>query len=245
MSGPPMIDYDRRSVLLPRRLVPSLLTAHGGGRPDAASLNELEASGLIASRRLDPLVRALIDVMTNPKLVVTAEVIHDRTPTMKRPRQATFWRNGPRAVLGLSGDGAQFQLLEIEPALLPFHMAQAVELIPRRQPGFTGGFSLPAGTLSRAEELISVDPQRAEAALRAGGVSRVWADRIVAALMLRRSLWVLEAVSLGTANRGNQSRLCVLDGGFSGYWRLDESHDIRVTPTDFDGLIHRIGALVA
>jgi hypothetical protein len=239
-----MIDYDRRSLLIPRRLMPSLLAAHGGSRPDASSLDELQASGLIASHRLDPLVRSLIDVMTNPKLVVTAEVIRGHSPTSKPARLATFWRNGRRAVLGLTGDGNQFQLVEIEAALLPFHIAQAVELVPRRQPRFSGSFAVPAGVLTKAEELIAVDPQRADVELSAAGVPRVWADRIVAALVLRRSLWVLESVWLGGTNGSEQARLCVLDGGFSGYWRLAESNDITVSPADFDELIHRIGALL-
>lgn len=239
-----MIDYDRRSLLIPRRLMPSLLAAHGGSRPDASSLDELRASGLISSHRLDPLVRSLIDVMTDPKLVVTAEVIRGQGPAATPTRLATFWRNGRRAVLGLTGDGNQFQLVEIEAALLPFHIAQAVDLVPRRQPRFSGSFSVPAGVLTRAEEFIALDPQRADAELSASGVPRAWTDRIVAALVLRRSLWVLESVWLGGANRGDEARMCVLDGGFSGYWRLAEGDDITVSPADFDELIQRIGALL-
>ncbi len=239
-----MIDYDRRSLLIPRRLMPPLLAAHGGRRPDALALDELRASGLIASRNLDPLVRSLIDVMTDPTLVVTAEVVRGSTPEAQPSRLATFWRNGGRAVLGLTGDGADFQLVEIESALLPFHIAQAVDLVPRRQPRFTGSFSLPAGTLTTAEDLIAIDPERADAELSAAGVPRVWADRIVAALVLRRSVWVLESVWLGNSDGSRKSRLCVLDGGFSGYWRLAGSNGITVSPADFDDLMHRIGALL-
>ena len=54
----------------------------------------------MATGSLDPLVAGLVDVMTNPSLVVTTEVRLSSADTKSSPRLSTFWRSGPRAVIG-------------------------------------------------------------------------------------------------------------------------------------------------
>ena len=200
----------------------------------------------MATGSLDPLVAGLVDVMTNPSLVVTTEVRLSSADTKSSPRLSTFWRSGPRAVIGQTDDRRRFQLLAIDPPLLPFHMAQAVGLVPRPHPRFRGSFDIPAATLSRLEELAATNPAGAEAELAAVGVSPTWADRLLAALLLRRSLWTMESVWLGSPTGREESRLSVLDGAFAGYWRLGAGPDstIIVAPGSFDDLLARMAALL-
>ena len=243
------IDYHRRSLSIPRRLMPPLLALHGGRRPEAVAVEELRSIGVIATdpadrHRLDPLVRDLVDVITNPSLVVAAEITAENGMRESAPRLATFWRKGPRAVIGLTGDGRQFQLIAAEPALLPFHVAQAVRLAPRRHPHFAGSFSMPNALLARAKELVFVDPDGLAAELSTARVPRRWAERLIAALTLRRSSWVLDSVWLHTGT--TSTRLCVLDGGFSGFWTIDEQPDglLTITPAHFDHVLSRIAAML-
>lgn len=196
----------------------------------------------MGSERLDPLVTTLLEVMTNPELVVTIDVAGARSP-----RLATVWGSPRRAVLGMTDDRRQFELVQIEPALLPFHLAQTTGLRPRPHPPFSGGFSLPTGALARAEELIGADSCEAERELRSAGVPSPWADRLLIALANRRSMWTVEAVWLGTKAAADIASLSVLDAGPAGYWRLEsgsEHAEITVAISDFDDLLRRFSALL-
>jgi len=190
---------------------------------------------LIRADRLDPLLVTLISVMTSPALVVTVEV----TATGD-PRLATIWGTSHLAVLGMTDDSKRFELIQIEPGLLPFHLAQATGLTPRPLQPFSGGFALPASALTSAEDLSSRDPTAAEVALAAAGVPALWADRLLTALAHRQSLWTVESVWLGTGQRRSGALLSVLDAGPAGCWRLSEtslgSH-IRIEVTGFDDIM--------
>lgn len=237
------IDHSRRAMSVPRRLMPVILAVHAGENPKANdSVTELRHAGLMASERLDPLVTTLVDVMTNPSLVVTVEVAGARSP-----RLATIWGTPRRAVVGMTDDRRRFDLVQIEPNLLPFHLAQATGLSPRPHPPFSGGFSLPATALNVAEDLIAQDPEEAEETLAAAGVPEPWADRLLTALSHRVSLWTVESVWLGRGAGRSQSRLSVLDAGPAGYWRLAPDGDdtrVSVTVSDFDDIIRRFSALL-
>lgn len=243
MNGEPLVDHSRRVISIPRRLMPSLLAVHAGRRPESAMLSELRAGGIITPTRLDPLVHSLMSVITNPTLVVTVEV-DDPDPTGP-PRLATIWRNGDTAVGGSSNHRGRFELVQIDPPLLPFHLAQVVRLVPRSQPTFAGSFRVPMGTLSRVEAFAATDPIRAEHELVAAGVTAPWVDRMLATLIMRRSLWAIESIWLGDRRRREEARLSVLDGSFAGYWRLSHRDGyVTVTPTDFEDLMRRFASLL-
>ncbi len=242
-SQPVVVDRHRRSVSIPRRLMPSLLAVHAGRQPHDAAITELREGGVMTARKLDPLVKALVAVITNPALVVTVEV--DDFGRDNRPELATIWRNDDTAVVGRGDGRGQFQLIQIEPHLLPFHLAQAVRMVPRPQPTFSGSFTVPAGTLATVESMIATDPSRAEQELAAAGVATVWVDRFLATLIMRRSMWAVESIWLGDRRRRVEARLSVLDGGFAGYWRLSHNNGrVTVAPNNFDDLMRRLAALL-
>jgi hypothetical protein len=190
---------------------------------------------LIRAERLDPLLVTLISVMTNPALVVTVEVA-----AAPNPRLATIWGTPHRAVLGRTDDSKRFDLIQIEPGLLPFHLAQATGLAPRPLQPFSGGFALPASALDAAEDLIGTDPTAAEEVLATADVPPLWADRLLTALSHRRSLWTVESVWLGPRQGRNEARLSVLDAGPAGFWRLSETSSgdhLRIETSDLDDII--------
>lgn len=245
-SSPPsdsVIDHARRSVSVPRHLMPVLLALHAGERAGSAeAVAALRADGLMRAERLDPLLTTLIGVMTDPALVVTVEV--NGAPT---PRLATIWGTPRRAVIGMTDDSRRFDLIQVEPGLLPFHLAQTTGLAPSPQPPFSGGFWLPASALNSAESLIRTDPTAAETALHRAGVPTVWADRLLIALAHRRALWTVESVWLGTRRRRSGARLSVLDAGPAGHWRLSGSSSgdsINLVVSGFDDIMRRFSDLL-
>jgi hypothetical protein len=148
-------------------------------------------------------------------------------------------------VLGQSDQRGRFELIHIDPPLLPFHLAQIVRLTPRSQPDFSGSFAVPAPTLAAVETIVDTNPVRAERELAAAGVGAAWVDRFLAALVMRRSMWVVESIWLGDRRRRTEARLSVLDGGFTGYWRLShEDGRVRVAPNRFEDMMRRFAALL-
>ncbi len=237
----PEIDRKRRSVSIPKDLMPVVLAMHGG-EPCGASADvaRLQDYGLVHAKSLDPLLTSLVEVMTNPSLVVTVEVARAHSPQL-----STIWGTPRRAVIGGTNDRKRFQLQQIEPQLLPFHLAQATGLGPRPQPPFLGGCSVPAAALRLAEELAATEPDEAEHVLAAAGLASPWSDRILIALTHRRSLWTVESVWLGARHRRRGSRLSVLDAGSAGYWCLEgDRHQVELTVTDFDSLLRRFATLL-
>ena len=236
------IDHSRRSVSVPRRLMPSILAIHAGKHPEAGNtLAELRAGGIMATERLDPLVTTLVEVMTNPTLVITVELAGDTNAQL-----ATFWGTPHRAVVGLTDDRLHFQLIQVEPTLLPFHLAQTTGIHPRPDLPFAGSFSIPASALHKAETVIAKQPAAAAAALRSARVPQEWAQRFLHAMALRRSLWTVESVWLGRGSTRDECRLSVLDAGSGGYWRFGSSEDgiVVVSTTSFDDLMRRLAALL-
>ena len=237
----PEIDRERRSVSIPRDLMPVVLAMHGG-EPwgTVADVARLQDHGLAHAENLDPLLAGLVEVMTNPTLVITVEVAGAHSPQL-----STIWGTPRRAVIGRTNDRQRFQLQQIEPQLLPFHLAQATGLGPRPQPPFLGGCSVSAAALSLAEDLVAAEPDEAEHVLAAAGLGSPWSDRILIALAHRRSLWTVESVWLGTKHSRRGSRLSVLDAGSAGYWRLEgDRHQVDLTVTDFDSLLRRLAILL-
>jgi len=223
--------------------MPSLLAIHAGKLPEPATIAELRAGGVMTAMRLDPLVRSLVSVITNPDLVATVEI--DRPEPSELPRLATIWRRDSVAVGGCGDGDGYFELSQIDASLLPFHLAQIVRLVPRPQPRYEGDFRIPIGTLTTVESIAATDPVRAECELASAGVADTWRDRILATLIMRRSLWAVESLWLGDHRRRQAARLSVLDGGFAGYWRLHHERGfVTATPCGFDDLMRRFAALL-
>lgn len=231
------VDHARRSLSVPKRLMPALLAVHSGEPLRATQKTaELEAGGLFTRGKLDPLVATLLDVMTNPTLVVTVESAGARSL-----RMATIWGSRRRAVIGTTANQELFELLQIDPELLPFHLAQITELSPRPVPPFHGTVSLSRETLQRVEHLIPGNQRAAERQLRQAGIADPWPDWIVIALAHRRALWTVEAIWLDGTDR-HANRITVLDAGAAGYWTvLEDSADttVALAAIDFDQLFHR------
>ncbi|MCP4964216.1 MAG: hypothetical protein GY926_03175 [bacterium] len=222
--------------------MPSILAIHAGKRPRPdTTVAELRAGGIMATERLDPLVTTLVEVMTNPSLVITVELSRDANPKL-----ATFWGTPHRAVLGLTENRHRFQLIQVEPTLLPFHLAQTTGLDPRPEPPFSGSFAVSASALHTAETSAARNPDIAAAALRGAGVQQEWCDRFLGALVLRQSLWTIESVWLGRDSMRDECRLSVLDAGSDGYWRFGSSEEgiVTVSTSSFEDLMRRFAALL-
>ncbi len=219
----PAVDYELGSVSVPRTLMPALLAAQVS--PRQVSPPELTSSGLLASGRLDPLVASLLQVMTEPDLVLSVE-----SQAAGELELITFWRRQTRAVAGTTGSGRRFLISLVSAELLPFHLAQAVSLAPCAQPKYRGKFTVPRRVLASARRRAATSAEAAGQELVEAGVNARWADRLVAAFLLQRSRWAIESVSLESTRA--TSSLAVLDAGHAGFWRLRAlgSEEIVVAP---------------
>ena len=222
--------------------MPAILALHAGEQShSAATIAELESVDILVDGELDPLVATLMTVMTGPRMVVAVEAAGVRAQ-----RMATIWESGRRAVLGTTADRDQFDLLQIEPELLPFHLAQVTDLTPRPQPPFKGAITVPKATLHRVEDVIARDQRAAERELRAAGLVYPWSDWLLIALAHRRALWTIEAIWLaGRTKRAEQ--MTVLDAGSVGYWTVKESScrdTVTLRVSDFDQVLRRCSALL-
>lgn len=236
------VDHGRRSLSVPKRLMPAILALHAGEEVCSdETIAELESGSLLVRNTLDPLVVTLVTVMTSPTMVVTVESAGSRSS-----RLATIWGAARRAVLGTTADRDQFELLQIEPDLLPFHLAQVTDLSPRPRSPFSGAVTMPRATLRRVEDAIARDPDVAERELRAAGLVDPWPDWLLIALAHRRALWTIEAIWLDGRSRRTE-QMTVLDAGSAGYWTVAENADrgtITLSVSDFDHLLRHCNALL-
>lgn len=235
----PTIDHRLHSVCVPRTLMPSLLAMRTGASPHRAAITRLATGGLVSSGRLDPMVTELLEVMTEPSLVASVEA-----ETPDGLHLVTFWRQPTRAVSGTTDAWNRFHIARVEVGLLPFALAQAVSLSPLRRPNFTGPITLPYSAFEAASDLVGSDLSAAAETLAAAGLDPAGADRLLAALLLRRTQWSIESVSSDVER--NHLSLSVLDGGHAGLWRLKPvgSADIEVSPIGFEALLEMLAAMV-
>lgn len=241
--GNAAVDHTRRAVTIPRRLMPAVMARYAGDpMQDHAAVDELESAGVIRGGHLNEMVETLIDIMTGPELVITADIAGAASH-----RLVTFWATATRAAVGTTFDRYQFELMQIELGLLAFHLAQALGVNPRPALPFAGGCSLPSTALRSARALATMEKRHAAAVLRAAGVSFEWAERIGDALARQERTWTAESVWLRRGGESIQSRLVVLDAGEAGYWRLTESPSadlVSLQIVEFDGLLQLLLSLL-
>ncbi len=224
--------------------MPSLLAWHTGTRGHNQAVDELRVAGLITDGHLDPLLAIMVAAVADPTLVVSAELLP--ATHWDRPTLATIWRSGNTAVVGYLVEDEVFELNQVQPSLLPAHIAQVVGLVPRPHPAFTGSVAIPRSLVPTVEDLIRISPRHVDTAWRDDDISGIWVDRLAAMTTLRRSLWTIASVSLGGPRTPDRSQLCVLDCGYAGYWSVNvmANSDVVLAPVGFDGLFDQVISLV-
>ncbi len=228
-----VLDAARGTVTVPRRLVPVLLAIHAGSAAEPADTAPLELSGITSGGRLHPAATAMLDVVTEPGLVITVDVAGGRTPEL-----ATFWCSRRRAVQSEIIDGQRVRLHRVEPDWLPFHLTRVVGAGPRPTPPFPGAVTVAADLLVDAELLVGERPTTAMKQLVASGVEPRWADRLLIALEHRRRVWRVQAVWVSRASGRRVAELTVLDAGPAGYWEITGSPSrLTLTVTSYDDII--------
>jgi hypothetical protein len=243
-----VLDAGRGTLTLPRRLVPTVMLLRAKGRAgfagDASSvraLAELERAGITAAGRLHPLAADILQVVTDPSLVVTVEV-----RALERPAISTIWASDAGAVLGQAIEPGLFHLGPIEPDLLPFHLAQLTMVGPRPDHGFAGSADAPAGLLDELEPLWCTDPDAVAARLVGAGVGAAWAERLAGAHRHRRATWRVASLWAGPDGSAHDREVMMLDAGPEGYWEITplpaDVPSIRFTPRRFADVMEALTA---
>ena len=215
-----VLDAGRGTLTLPRRLVPvvMLLGTRGSVGSDPAimrDLVELERAGIAPDRRLHPLAADMLEIVTDPRRVITVESSNDTTT-----RISTIWVRHRSAVLGRPAGRDLFQLGPIEVGLLPFHLAQLVGVTSYPDAPFSGSVTAPAGLLDSLSDTWMEDPRRAVAALIADGIDPLWARRLTAAHRHRRTRWRVASLWVDPDGSAGDDEIVVLDAGPAGFWQV-------------------------
>ena len=216
----PVLDAGRGTLTLPRRLVPTVMllgsrpgtVAHGASLRD---LVELERAGIAPGRRLHPLAAAMLEVITEPRHVITVHVERNEGTEI-----STLWIRRTDVVLGRPAGPEVFELRPLELGLLPFHLAQLVAVVPRPEPPFGGSVTVPAAVLDDGVAMAAADPDGAIAALIGEGVDEAWAGRIVVVHQRLRARWRIGSLWVGRDGTPHDDAFEVLDAGQAGYWQV-------------------------
>jgi hypothetical protein len=242
-SVPALLDAGRRALVLPRRLVPVAMLLHTAAAPDATGQPlarcELERAGITAGGRLHPLAASILGVVTEPRVVVSVEVTETGPPSI-----ATIWAEPRRAVLGrpVAGDG--FELHEIAPALIPFHLAQLVELSGSTTSA-TGRIVVPTALLHDVGDQLVLDPEAARERLRLAGVGPDVTERLVELHTRRAQTWRVASLWAGPDGSAHDDELVVMDAGEAGYWQVSTGdEETAFVPRELDDLLLRLRDLL-
>jgi hypothetical protein len=216
----PVLDAGRGTLTLPRRLVPTVMLL--GSRPGAvehdASLRdlvELERAGIAPGRRLHPLAAAMLDVITEPRHVITVHVERAEGTEI-----STLWIRHTDVVLGRPAGPEVFQLRPLEVGLLPFHLAQLVAVVARQEPAFDGSITIPAEVLDDGAAMAVADPDGAMAALLGEGVDAEWAERVVEIHQRMVARWRIGSLWVDRDGTPHDGAVEILDADTAGYWQV-------------------------
>ena len=215
----PTLDAGRRTLTLPRRLVPvvMLLGTEPGVDDGAVTLKdlvELERAGIAEDRKLHPLAARMLDVVTNPRRVITVHVERGDSTEL-----STIWVRHANVVMGRPAGSDSFELRPLEYGLLTFHLTQLVGVTPRPEPHFAGSVTVPAALLDDAVASLGADPELAARMLVDEGVDSTWADRIVTTHQHLAARWRI--ATLGVADgRPHDETYDLFDSGPAGFWQV-------------------------
>lgn len=213
-------------LTIPRRLVPAVMLLGCGGVPPEPAAGELERAGITDGGRLEPGARELVEIMTDPDLVVSVDVT-----TRDGSRLSTVWATGGRAVWGRPVEPDTFQLRPIEAITAPLLLAQLTGIGRRPEQPFTGSATVTVGAIDTALQWVGEDPETALGILMAAGTDEIWADRILIAHQHMRARWTVSSVSTRSTGGASVCETTVLDAGPAGYWRLTPAGDDGTTYT--------------
>ena len=215
-----VLDAGRRTLTLPRRLVPvvMMLGTRGSIGNDPATLRglaELERAGIAPDRRLHPLAADMLTIVTDPQRVITVESNRGASTSI-----STIWVRRRSAVLGRPAGRDFFQLGPVEVGLLPFHLAQLVGVRLHPDPPFSGSVTAPADLLDSLAGAWTDDPSRAVAALVGDGIDRTWAQRLALAHRHRTARWRIASLWVDHDGSAGDEEIVVLDAGPAGFWQI-------------------------
>lgn len=196
-----------------------LLTADDCATVPSGASDELERLGLVqAGGGVTPTGRALVEIMTEARLVISIEC-----ETADLPSRSTIWARQGSAVWGRPSAGEVFELRQIDPIEIPLLLAQLTDVGRRPTPPFAGAVIVDGEPL-RAALNGEYDQEVAFGILVAAGVDPLWADRLLIAHEHRRMQWTVSSVWTDPAGGHGVHDVTVLDAGPAGYWHVRRGH---------------------
>lgn len=159
---------------------------------------------------------AMLAVIARPQLRLLVERAAAGVTTRRR-----IWAVPELGVVGCPRDDDTIELEPSEPILLPFAVAQFVDLGSRPRVGRgVGPGEIAVAALARAGAAFDAgDVGGAGASLRDGGLDDAWIERLLEVLRERPLAWRVTSCWADERDVLHDGELTVFDGGLAGYVR--------------------------
>jgi hypothetical protein len=212
----PILDRSRSRLRIPREILPEALRqASRQGLASPLAAVRLETGGVLVDGRLDPVVAAMLNVIADASLMLTADVQYEGDSSV-----TTIWATPHRAVMTSALDP---ELVDIHPVRLPRLPETLTDVIMLRPPEAVGGqtISVPVAELAEAEaEAARGRGEDAQAVLHGAGLSEAEAELALVFQAPATRRWRIS--STWAAEDGPQmAQLRGLDAGAQGQWLME------------------------
>ena len=207
---------------------------------------ELERAGIVEDGAVTGYPARLLSVVLQPELRLMLERFAAETPI--RDFAAV---SGSIGVWGEGRSGGATEFTPIEPELIPWAVARAVGLGPRKLSAVSGPIEFRAATLEDALTCAAQGDIEGAANVLAtdDGLPSEKRDALLHVLLQRRLSW--RAVSVWTGSNGEKAAagVAAIDGGDAGLWLSSRSDDsaeatVRLQSVESSVVWDRIVALV-
>lgn len=241
----PSLDLAAGRLIISRRLIPIAMQLHSGRQhlPGQSETEALEAGGVVINGDLHPLADAILATMTDPDLVATVEC----TSVDRPPRVGTAWGRGATGVIGESAAPDTFTLHQTSRGLLPFHVANLLEVGPRPTPSHIGTVTVDAEVLTSTRPHWQQE-DRMRVVLLDHGVPAAAATALAGLHASRRASWRVTCLRRDPDGIPRDGETLVIDGGPSGYWSLvsdaEAPETLTFTPLRWSFVIDLLGELL-
>ncbi len=203
---------------MPREILPEALRqASRQGLASPVATVRMETGGVMVDGRLDPIVAAMLNVISDASLMVTVDVQLEGDSSV-----TTIWATPHRAVVTSSLDP---ELVDIQPVRLPRLPETLTDVIMLRPPEGVLGQTITVPTPAMGEaDAHRGDSEAALADLLAAGLSAEDAELVLAFQSPSTRRWRIS--STWAAETGQQmAQLRGLDAGPKGQWLIEMSGD--------------------
>lgn len=225
------------TLSLPRNLLPIALLLADDPHPtdglDPGLVRRLDAAGVFTGGRMSSAARGVLDAVAAATSLIGVDVV-----TRHRADTMTVWVGETAGVWSRDGDGGttgtEVTLATVGPLEIPLLLIQLTGFGSRPDPSEPTPIVMADLDYESLCDWVPIDVDAARRIARKSVDGDTCPDAFVGALATMRREWTVTTSWLEVSGAPHSATLRVLDGGDSGYWRIErpESGLVTVAPLD-------------